>query len=88
MKLHAVAVYLKRRSRTANKHHLRFMHVVGSMVSRGCLAKGRSSSKRLNQVMRKCTAQLLAMDGYLFPLWTVSRWNFANKPSRLYEPQA
>ena len=44
--------------------------------------------KQLNQVLRKCTAVLLAMDDYMFPLWTISRLNFADRPSRLYEEKA
>ena len=87
LELNAVAVYLKRRSRSQSRHGKRYFHVLDSMVTRGCLAKGRSSSRRLNQVLRKCTAHLLASDDYMFPLWTISRWNFADKPSRLYETQ-
>ena len=88
LELNAVAVFLKRRTRSRLKHGLRYFHVLDSMVSRGCLAKGRSSSPRLNQVLRKCAAHLLAADMYQFPLWTISRWNFADKPSRLHEAAA
>ena len=87
LELNAVAVYLKRRARSLARHGKRYFHVLDSMVTRGCLAKGRSSSRRLNQVLRKCTAHLVAMDVYMFPLWTISRWNFADKPSRLHETQ-
>ena len=87
LELNAVAVYLKRRSRSQLRHGKRYFHVLDSMVTRGYLAKGRSSSRRLNQVLRRCTALLIASDGYMFPLWTISRWNFADKPSRLYETQ-
>ena len=45
LELNTVAVFLKRRSRARNCHKLRFMHVLDSMVTRGCLAKGSSSSK-------------------------------------------
>lgn len=85
LELLAVAVFLKRRARSRSKQHLRFFHVLDSMVSRGALAKGRSSSKRLNKVARRCSAYLLAMDDYMFPLWTISRWNFADKASRAHE---
>ena len=81
----AVAVFLKRRGRTKGKMHSRFFHVLDSMVTRGCLAKGRSSSRRLNRVARRCSAYLLAQDSYMFPLWSISQWNFADRPSRLYE---
>ena len=53
LELNAVAVFLRRRARFKNNHSTRFLHVLDSMVSRGCLAKGRSSSKRLNQVLRE-----------------------------------
>ena len=85
LELLAVAVFLKRRARTRSKQHLRFFHVLDSMVSRGVLAKGRSSSRRLNKVARRCSAYMLAMDNYMFPLWTISRWNFADKASRSHE---
>ena len=85
LELLAVAVFLKRRARTRAKQHLRFFHVLDSMVSRGVLAKGRSSSRRLNKVARRCSAYMLAMDNYMFPLWTISRWNFADKASRAHE---
>ena len=85
LELLAVAVFLKRRARTRSKQHLRFFHVLDSMVSKGVLAKGRSSSKRLNKVAWRCSAYLLAMDDYMFPLWTISRWNFADKASRAHE---
>ena len=81
----AVAVFLKRRGRTKGKMHSRFFHVLDSMVTRGCLAKGRSSSRRLNRVAKRCSAYLLAQDSYMFPLWSISQWNFADRPSRLYE---
>lgn len=80
-----MAVLLKRRSRGRLKHGMRYFHVLDSMVTRGCLAKGRSSSPRLNRVLRRCAAYLLGSDMYQFPLWTISRWNFADKPSRLHE---
>ena len=85
LEMNAVGVFLKRRGRTQGKMHTRFFHVLDSMVSRGCLAKGRSSSRRLNRVSRRCSAYLLAMDAYMFPLWTISQWNFADKASRLHE---
>ena len=85
LELLAVAVFLKRRARTRTQQHLRFFHALDSMVSRGVLAKGRSSSRRLNKVARRCRAYLLAMDNYMFPLWPISRWNFADKASRAHE---
>ena len=85
LELLAVAVFLKRRARTRSKQHLRFFHVLDSMVSRGVLAKGRSSSRRLNSVARRCSAYMLAMDSYMFPLWTIIGWYLADKASRAHE---
>ena len=67
LELLAVAVFLKRRGRNVDSWHRRFFHILDSMVSRGVLAKGRSSSRRLNGVARRCSAHLLAMDNYMFP---------------------
>ena len=78
----AVAVFLKHRSRSISRQHTRFFHILDSMVSRGCLAKGRSSSRRLNRVAKRCSAYFLGMDCYMFPLWSISRWNFADAASR------
>ena len=30
----------------------------------------------------------LEMNAYCYPLWTISAWNFADKPSRMYEKKA
>eukprot|EP00438_Fugacium_kawagutii_P025118 Skav230791 [mRNA] locus=scaffold312:65520:71347:+ [translate_table: standard] len=54
LEVNAVAVFLKRRARSQRQHSTKFFHVLDSSVSRGALAKGRSSSKRLNKVVRKC----------------------------------
>ena len=88
LELNTFAVFLKRRSRSGNKQHTIFFHVLDSMVCRGALAKGRSSSKCLIRVLRRCSALMLAMDGYCYPLWTISAWNFADKPSRMHEKAA
>lgn len=85
LEINALAVYLKTRTRSDRGNPKKFFHVLDSMVSRGALAKGRSSSKRLNKVVRKCSAHLIAADMCMFPLWTISKWNFADKPSRLHE---
>ena len=69
LEMNAFAVFLKRRSRTVGKQHTKFFHVLDSMVCRGALAKGRSSSRRLNRVLRRCSALLLAMDGYCYLLY-------------------
>ena len=64
----------------------RFFHIVDSRVTSCVLAKGRSSSKILNRTLRRISALLIACDLYLYPLWTISQWNFADLPSRVWDP--
>lgn len=85
LELHAMVVMSKHRGGSITKFHTRWFHILDSMVSRGALAKGRSSSTRLNRVHRKHSAAALAQDGYTFPLWTISQWNFSDKASRRHE---
>ena len=82
LELNAVIVTAKHRARNASKFHTRWIHVVDSTVSRGALSKGRSSSVRLNTPLRKQAAISLAQNSYMFPVWTISRWNFSDKASR------
>ena len=65
---------------------IRFYHVLDSRVSSCVLAKGRSSSKLLNRILRRVTALLLASDAYCLPLWTISSWNFSDVGSRCSRP--
>ena len=61
-----------------------FFHVVDSRVTSCVLAKGRSSSKNLNRLLRRICALLVACDLYLYPLWTISQWNFVDLLSRVW----
>jgi len=85
LELNAVVVTGKHRARNSNKFHTRWIHVVDSTVSRGALSKGRSSSRRLNLPLRKQAAISLAQNTYMFPVWTISRWNFSDKASRRHD---
>ena len=67
-------------------HSKRFLHVVDSRVVSCVLAKGRSSSSKLNRTLRRVAALALASDVYLLPMWTLSRWNFADSGSRAVGP--
>ena len=82
LELNAMVVMSKHRGRSVAKFHTRWMHVLDSMVSRGAIAKGRSSSRRLNKALKKHAAAVLAQNSYCFPLWTISQWNFSDKASR------
>ena len=81
----ALVATIKHRSRSVKKRHCRWFLVVDSMVTRGAVAKGRSPSRRLNRLLRKAAASLIAQNSYLYPLWTISRWNFSDRASRRYE---
>lgn len=85
LELCSVVATIKHRGRSASKRGKRCFLVVDSMVSRGALAKGRSSSKRLNRVLRRGAASLLAQNSYMVPIWTISRWNFSDHASRRFE---
>ena len=50
------------------------------------VAKGRSSSTKLNRILRRVTSLMLAGDVYVCPLWTVSGWNFSDFGSRAVRP--
>eukprot|EP00438_Fugacium_kawagutii_P008804 Skav212797 [mRNA] locus=scaffold1633:52507:57435:+ [translate_table: standard] len=85
LELCAVVATIKHRGRSSSRFNKRWFLVVDSMVSRGALAKGRSSSHRLNRVLRRGTALLIAQNSYMVPLWTISRWNFSDHASRQFE---
>jgi hypothetical protein len=82
LEMAALVAVVKHRSRSANNCGRRWFLVVDYMVTRRALAKGRSPSRRLNRLLCRQAATQVAMDSYLFPLWTISRWNFSDAASR------
>ena len=64
----------------------RFLHVLDSRVAACVIAKGRSSSKILNRLLRRISSLSLAADSYTLPLWTISSWNFSDAGSRFVRP--
>ena len=62
--------------------------ILDSKVARSVLAKGRSSSRRLNRLCRRLMGLVVAADLYPLVLWSISRWNFADKSSRAFEDKA
>ena len=56
--------------------------LVDSMVAKGCLAKGRSSSQLLNSEMRRHVGSLLGRDLYMGLAFCPTRLNPADHPSR------
>ena len=78
--------YLRACVRNPDNHCSRMLHVLDSRVASCVIAKGRSSSCKLNRILRRVSALLLASDVYVFPLWTVSGWNFADFGTRALCP--
>ena len=82
LELRAFIAMLKRRVRQAQRRSTRYLHIVDSAVTRGAVAKGRSSSPQVNKLLKKVCALCLASDTYPLVAWTISRWNFADLASR------
>ena len=78
--------YLRTCVRKPESHSFRIWHVLDSRVASCVIAKGRSSSNKLNRILRRVSALMLASDVYVFPLWTVSGWNFADAGTRALCP--
>ena len=77
--------YLRSLSNKQHLQSLRLFHVFDSKVVCGALGKGRSPSKRVNRVCRRLLPMLLGMDWYIQTLWTVSRWQFSDGASRVWD---
>lgn len=54
-------------------------------LSVGPLEKGRSASRPINGGLRRAAALLLISDCYPLLAWTISRWNWADMPSRVFK---
>ena len=83
--LNAFISMVERRAGMASKHSMRYLSLVDSMVVRGAVAKGRSSSPSMNWGLKKANALILASDAFPLLGWTISRWNWADTPSRVFE---
>ena len=78
--------YLRACVAVAENHNCRFLHVLDSRVASCILAKGRSSSTKLNRVLSRVGSLMLASDTYVLPMWTISGWNFSDHGSRALRP--
>ena len=85
LELSAVFNFLRYATRDLGWCQLRLFHIVDSRVVSCVLAKGRSSSKLLNRILRRICSILVATDLYILPLWTISQWNFGDLPSRVFD---
>jgi hypothetical protein len=77
--------HLRTRSADPRRHNERFVHVLDSQVAVGVLAKGRSSSHRLNRICKRVAGLALATNQYPLYLWTISKWNYADLGSRIFD---
>ena len=83
--LNAFLAMAERRASRPDKHAKRYLAILDSQVIRGALGKGRSPSRPINRGLRRAAALLLCSDSYPLLAWTISRWNWADKPSRAFE---
>ena len=85
LELRAILHTLEWRARTTMFHSCRFLHLSDSQVCLSVLNKGRSSSRKLNRILRRISALCLALN--LMPLWAwiESRLNPADEPSRRFD---
>lgn len=85
LEVSAFLVEFRRRVRDVSQLGARFFNVTDSQVTFFCLSKGRSSSVRLNRLLRRVNALILMSRAMPLHLWTISKWNFADAPSRRFE---
>jgi hypothetical protein len=77
-------LYMARwRGRHSRYMNTRWLHFLDSQVSLAVLAKGRSSSRQLNRLLRKISAILCARNMYGLNAFVQSRDNPADEGSRI-----
>ena len=87
LELRTVLQALEWRSRASQFHSCRVLHLSDSQVCLGVLTKGRSSSRKLNRILRRICSLCLALNAFPIWAWIASRLNPADAPSRRYEPK-
>ena len=85
LELRAILHTLEWRARTSTFHSCRFLHLSDSQVCLTVLVKGRSSSRKVNRLLRRICSLCLALNVYPLWSWIESRLNPADEPSRRYE---
>lgn len=85
LEVSAFLVEFRLRTRQRNQLNCRYFNITDSQVSFHCLTKGRSSSPRLNRLLRRVNALALMSGTLPIHLWTISKWNEADRPSRFHE---
>ena len=85
LEVRSALLTLRWRSRTAGRIRSRFFHLMDSQVAIAALAKGRSSSWKLNQVLRRVAALTVAAGFAPSFGYFMSEWNPSDTPSRRWE---
>ena len=85
LELRAILHTLEWRARTSTFHSCRFLHLSDSQVCLAVLTKGRSSSRKVNRLLRRISSLCLALNVYPLWAWIESRLNPADEPSRRFE---
>ena len=85
LELHTLFTDIRMKCRSTKFHNTR--NIVGNdnQVTMFCTAKGRSPSYRLNRVLRRLAAAVLASNQYLAIPYLRSKDNPADQPSRFEE---
>ena len=78
----AMIAHVRRLLKEEDVQQVRLLIVIDSQVLFYAIGKGRSPAKRINRLLRRLTALALMGDLYILPVWTLSAWNFADRPSR------
>ncbi|CAK0793322.1 unnamed protein product, partial [Prorocentrum cordatum] len=80
--LQAAAAAIRWRARKVAQHGSRFLHLVDSQVVAAIVTKGRSSSRKLQPILKRWMAVVVAADMYPLIGYVVSEDNPADEPSR------
>ena len=88
LEMTAILAELRRRARSPKDFNKRYLHIIDSMVCYWASTKGRSSSVRLNRVLRRIMSVEIASGIRPLMTWTLSKWNYSDLASRKYEPKA
>jgi len=88
LELAALVGFVTRRCRSASNFHQRIVAFLDNQAACGAVAKGRSSSRRMNRLLRRLAAHLFAADVYLAPRYLASDVNPADPPSRRWSLRA
>ena len=85
LEVRAAHLMLRWRSRNVARIKTRFFHLLDSQVAIAVLCKGRSSSWKMNRLLRRVGALVVA--GSFLPAWgyLMSQWNPSDKGSRRFE---